>query len=81
VLAELKAEGKDFTVVVYPKAGHGLLDVPPTDARAMPTIVAWIRLLTRARRRRRLFTADRRGCRLRRRPLQDPLGSAPTQKS
>jgi hypothetical protein len=35
--------GKDFTVVVYPKAGHGLLDVPPTDPRALPTLVRWVR--------------------------------------
>jgi pimeloyl-ACP methyl ester carboxylesterase len=38
-----KAEGKDFTVVVFPDAGHGLLDVPPTDPRALPTLVRWIR--------------------------------------
>jgi pimeloyl-ACP methyl ester carboxylesterase len=38
-----KAEGKDFTVVLFPQAGHGLLDVPPTDPRAMPTLLAWIR--------------------------------------
>jgi uncharacterized protein len=35
--------GKAFTVVVYPKAGHGLLDVPPTDPRALPTLVRWVR--------------------------------------
>jgi dienelactone hydrolase len=35
--------GKDFTIVVYPKAGHGLLDVSPTDPRALPTMVAWVR--------------------------------------
>jgi pimeloyl-ACP methyl ester carboxylesterase len=38
-----KTEGKDFTVVLFPQAGHGLLDVPPTDPRAMPTLLAWIR--------------------------------------
>jgi hypothetical protein len=43
VLDRLKAEGKDFTVIVYPEAGHGLLDVPPTDPRALPAVVAWIR--------------------------------------
>jgi pimeloyl-ACP methyl ester carboxylesterase len=35
--------GKDFTVVLFPHAGHGLLDTPPTDPRAMPTLLAWIR--------------------------------------
>jgi pimeloyl-ACP methyl ester carboxylesterase len=38
-----KTEGKDFTVVLFPHAGHGLLDVPPTDPRAMPTLLAWMR--------------------------------------
>ena len=37
-----KAQRKDFTVVLFPRAGHGLLDVPPTDPRAMPTLLAWI---------------------------------------
>jgi uncharacterized protein len=35
-------EGKDFKVLVFPDAGHGLLDNPPTDARALPTLLAWI---------------------------------------
>ena len=35
-------EGKDFTVVLFPHADHGLLDTPPTDPRAMPTLLAWI---------------------------------------
>jgi uncharacterized protein len=43
VLARLKAQGKNFTVVVYPQAGHGLLDFPPTDPRALPAVVQWIR--------------------------------------
>jgi uncharacterized protein len=47
VLRSLKDEGKDFTVVVYPNAGHGLLDVPPTDPRALPAVVAWIPKETR----------------------------------
>jgi uncharacterized protein len=38
--------GKRFAVVVYPKAGHGLLDVPPSDPRALPTLVAWVRQVT-----------------------------------
>jgi alpha-beta hydrolase superfamily lysophospholipase len=37
-----KTKGKDFTVVLFPRAGHGLLDNPPTDPRAMPTLLAWI---------------------------------------
>jgi uncharacterized protein len=44
-----KANGRDFTVVVFPKAGHGLLDVPPTDPRALPTLLAWIRTHVRPR--------------------------------
>jgi dipeptidyl aminopeptidase/acylaminoacyl peptidase len=43
ILNRLKAGGKDFTVIVFPRAGHGLLDVPPTDPRALPTVVEWIR--------------------------------------
>jgi len=38
-----KTDGKDFAVVLFPHAGHGLLDTPPTDPRAMPTLLAWIR--------------------------------------
>jgi pimeloyl-ACP methyl ester carboxylesterase len=37
-----KTEGKDFTVVLFPRAGHGLLDTPPSDPRAMPTLLVWI---------------------------------------
>ncbi len=42
ILDQLKAEGKDITTVVFPSAGHGLLDVPPTDPNALPTLVEWI---------------------------------------
>jgi uncharacterized protein len=42
VLTKLRRRGKDFTVVVYPHAGHGLLDVPPTDERAMPRLLEWV---------------------------------------
>jgi uncharacterized protein len=42
VLDRLRANGKDFTVVVYPRADHGLLDTRPSDPRALPTIVDWI---------------------------------------
>jgi uncharacterized protein len=37
------SQGKDFSIVVFPGADHGLLDTPPTDARAMPTLLAWLR--------------------------------------
>jgi len=46
VLNGLKAKGKDFSVLVYPQAGHGLLDVPPTDPRALPAVVHWIKART-----------------------------------
>src|SRR5207249_4953057 len=42
VLDRLKARGKDITVVTFTGAGHGLLDVPPTDPDALPTMVRWI---------------------------------------
>jgi len=42
LLKGLKAEGKDLTIEVFPGAGHGLLDVPPSDPKALPTMVAWI---------------------------------------
>ena len=47
VLERLKAGGKDLSFVVYPGAGHGLLDVPPSDPHALPTVVAWIGRHTR----------------------------------
>ena len=37
------ARHKDWTIVVYPGAGHGLFDTPPTDPRAAPAAEAWIR--------------------------------------
>jgi dipeptidyl aminopeptidase/acylaminoacyl peptidase len=45
-LHRLKAKGKDFSVLVYPEADHGLLDVPPTDRRALPEVVHWIAVRT-----------------------------------
>ena len=43
ILERIKSsQGKDFTVVVFPNAGHGLLDVPPSDPHALPTLVDWI---------------------------------------
>ena len=46
-VAQLRAikqhRGKDWTIVVFPGAGHGLFDEPPTDPRAAPTAEAWVR--------------------------------------
>jgi uncharacterized protein len=43
VLKELKSTtGKDFTFEVFPGAGHGLLDVPPTDPDALPMLLDWM---------------------------------------
>jgi dienelactone hydrolase len=43
ILKKLQATGKDYTIHVYPKANHGLFNVPPTDPRAMPDTLAWLR--------------------------------------
>ena len=44
VLRSLKRErGKDWTIIVFPGAGHGLFDSPPTDPRAAPLAEAWVR--------------------------------------
>lgn len=42
ILERLKATGKNITILVFPNAGHGLLDVPPTDAKAPPAMIKWI---------------------------------------
>jgi len=42
ILEELKATGKKFTTVVFPDAGHGLVDTVPTDPDAPTTLVNWI---------------------------------------
>jgi len=42
ILDSVKADGKDITVAIFPNAGHGLLDSPPTDPDAGPTMVRWI---------------------------------------
>jgi dipeptidyl aminopeptidase/acylaminoacyl peptidase len=42
VLQELKQQGHDFTVMTFPGAGHGLLDNPPADPNATPSLIAWI---------------------------------------
>jgi uncharacterized protein len=34
---------REFTTRVFPQAGHGLLDLPPTDPRALPTLIDWVR--------------------------------------
>jgi uncharacterized protein len=42
LLNQLKKEGKDVEIITFQGAGHGLLDTPPTDANAPPTLVNWI---------------------------------------
>jgi len=42
ILDGLMAAGKDITVLTFPKAGHGLLDTPPSDPNAGPAMVRWI---------------------------------------
>jgi pimeloyl-ACP methyl ester carboxylesterase len=42
VLDELKGQGHDFTVVTFPGAGHGLLDNPPADPDATPSLIEWV---------------------------------------
>jgi pimeloyl-ACP methyl ester carboxylesterase len=38
-----QTRGKDWTIIVFPGAGHGLFDEPPTDPRAAPTAETWVR--------------------------------------
>jgi hypothetical protein len=38
----LHATNSRFRVVTFAHAGHGLLDVPPSEPRALPTLVAWV---------------------------------------
>jgi dipeptidyl aminopeptidase/acylaminoacyl peptidase len=42
ILDRLKATGNSVTILVFPNAGHGLLDVPPTDPKAPPAMIKWI---------------------------------------
>jgi uncharacterized protein len=43
-LRSIKRErGKNWTIVTFPGAGHGLFDTPPTDPGAAPLAEAWIR--------------------------------------
>ncbi|HEY3185267.1 MAG TPA: alpha/beta hydrolase [Gaiellaceae bacterium] len=44
ILRRVRPHG--LQIVVFPKAGHGLLDVPPSDKRALPTLVAWVQRVT-----------------------------------
>ena len=43
ILKRLKAQGKDFTIVVFPAAGHGLVDNVPTAPEAPNALVSWIK--------------------------------------
>jgi len=43
ILDQLQTEGHDITVIVYPDAGHGLLDTPPTTPDAGANLVAWVK--------------------------------------
>src|SRR5439155_666044 len=45
ILDSVKADGKDITVAIFPNAGHGLLDSPPTDPDAGPTM-AWSNVIS-----------------------------------
>jgi pimeloyl-ACP methyl ester carboxylesterase len=56
-----KTWGKDFAVVLFPHADHGLLDTPPTDPRAMPTLLAWLKKHVRATQRCNLQQGSRLG--------------------
>jgi dienelactone hydrolase len=47
LLNQLKGQGKDFTIVTFPGAGHGLLDTQPTAAKAPATFVDWVLKQTR----------------------------------
>ena len=42
ILERLRSVGKDVTIITFPGAGHGLLDIPPSDSRALPTLVDWL---------------------------------------
>jgi pimeloyl-ACP methyl ester carboxylesterase len=42
ILRRMKQAGKDFTIVVFAGAGHGLVDTVPTAPAAPGTLVNWI---------------------------------------
>jgi uncharacterized protein len=48
ILSQFKRAGKDFTIVVFPDAGHGLVDDVPTAPEAPATLVNWIKQTVRA---------------------------------
>jgi dienelactone hydrolase len=68
LLTQLKRAGKDFTIVVFPSARHGLVDTVPTAREAPATLVNWIaktakassvrRMATRAGRDRPVFRSE-----------------------
>jgi pimeloyl-ACP methyl ester carboxylesterase len=37
-----RSRARKFTTRVFPEASHGLLDLPPSDPRALPTLVRWV---------------------------------------
>jgi len=43
ILRRFKGAGKDFTIIVFPGAGHGLVDDVPSAPEAPPTLVNWIK--------------------------------------
>ena len=43
ILTRLKRAGKNFTIIVFPDAGHGLVDTIPTAPEAPATLVNWIK--------------------------------------
>jgi dipeptidyl aminopeptidase/acylaminoacyl peptidase len=44
----MKRAGKEFTIVVFPDAGHGLVDNVPTAPEAPATLVNWIKKTAKA---------------------------------
>jgi dienelactone hydrolase len=42
ILKQMKAQGKKFTIIVFPGADHGLVDNVPTAPEAPQTLVSWI---------------------------------------
>jgi dienelactone hydrolase len=48
ILTRLKRAGKDFTIVVFPGAGHGLVDNVPAAPEAPATLVNWIERTAKA---------------------------------
>jgi pimeloyl-ACP methyl ester carboxylesterase len=48
ILSRLKRAGKDFTIIVFPGAGHGLVDDVPTAPDAPATLVNWIEKTAKA---------------------------------